>query len=357
MGMEDNKKKTYHHITGDERKLIEQLLKSETPKRKIARMLGRDIKTIRREIKRGSVEQRKKITTTKKDPSIPLYESKMVYFADVAQKDAEVKKHNCGCKYKFTKCQDFIEYIETQVKVNHWSIDAARGYAVENNLFTETVATNTIYNWIDLNLINIKNIDLPRKVRFRTRKKIVRKHKRLLGRSIEERPKRINERTEFGHWEGDGIVGKNHKGHWISMVERKTRMGFLFDVKDKKKERIVEVIDELEKSFGKWFPKIFKSITFDNGTEFSKTDEMERNGRTVIYYAHPYSSCERGTNENWNGIVRRFAPKGTSFKNYKTEDLQRITNCINNLPRKMFNYRTPEELFMEEIDKIIKETA
>lgn len=353
----ENTGKKYHQINYEERRIIERLLKNNTPKKQIARLLNRSITTIRKEIKRGSVEQREAIKTTKKDPNIPLFLTKQVYFADVGQRDYKANRANCGCKCKIFQCRDFVKYVENLVQTNKWSLDAAKGFAEENDLFSNMVTTQTLYNWVDLGLMNIRNIDLPRKVMLRHHKKNVHKGKRQLGRSIDERPIEINDRIEFGHWEGDGIVGKNHKGHWISMVERKTRMGFLFNVHDKSSERIVEVIDKLEYAFGDLFSTVFKSITFDNGTEFADYESMEKNSRTVIYYAHPYTSCERGTNENWNGIVRRFAPKGSDFDTFSDDDLRRITNVINDLPRKMFDYKTPKEMFIVELEKLIDESA
>ena len=107
------------------------------------------------------------------------------------------------------------------------------------------------------------------------------------------------------------------------------------------------MLDHLEQQYGQLFSSVFKSITFDNGPEFSTVDEIEGNGRLTAYYAHPYSSFERGTSENWNGIVRRFIPKGRSLADLEAETLTRINRFINQLPRRRFNYRTPEELFEE----------
>ena len=127
----------------------------------------------------------------------------------------------------------------------------------------------------------------------------------------------------------------------------------MFCVGDKESSRIVEVLDRLERDYGDSFSKIFKSITFDNGSEFASSEEMERNGRTEIYYAHPYSSFERGTNENWNGIVRRFIPKGSSFEQLTERDMVRISGYINTLPRKRHRYKTPQELWEAELDAIM----
>lgn len=110
----------------------------------------------------------------------------------------------------------------------------------------------------------------------------------------------------------------------------------------------------MQQEFGSLFSAVFKSITFDNGVEFANCEEMEKQNRTKIYYAHPYSSWERGTNENWNGIVRRFIPKGSSFDHLNDFDIIRIQNTINNLPRKRFNYKTPQDLFIKELEAIIQ---
>lgn len=351
--MEKNGKK-YNQITLDERKVIEKLLRSNTPKRQIARLLNRSITTIRKEIKRGTVEQRTEVKTTSKRADIPLYESNYVYFAETAQNDYEKNRKNCGCKCKAVQCSEFLTYIEKQVKSKHWSLDGAAGYAKKNKLFKNTVTTQTLYNWVDMGICGIKNIDLPKKVQRKTHTQRVRQHKRIYGTSIEERPAYVDSRTMFGHWEGDGIVGKNKQGHLITLVERKTGIGLLFNVGDRKADKIIDVLDTLEHEFGSLFPLVFKSITFDNGVEFANCKEMEKHNRTKIYYAHPYSSWERGTNENWNGIVRRFVPKGSTFDNLTDIDIRRIQNTINNLPRKRFNYKTPKELFITELEAIIQ---
>ena len=352
--MAETRNKKYKQINEAERELIERLLRNNTPKKQIARMLNRSITTIRKEIKRGSVEQRKEIKTTKKDANIPLYKTELVYFADVGQRIYKQNRSHCGRKCKIIECRDFLNYVEQQVKSDKlWSLDAAAGHAKKLNLFEQTVTTQTLYNWVDLGLCSTRNIDLLKKVGWKTHQKKVREHKKCLGRSIDERPEIVDSRLEFGHWEGDDIVGKDSKGHWITLIERKTRMGFIFNVKDKQACRIVEVVDRLERMFGALFPLVFKTITFDNGTEFSSSNLMEGNQRTIIYYAHPYSSWERGSNENWNGIIRRYFPKGTSFDDVQDEDLRRIQNMINNMPRKMFNYNSSRELFSQELQILI----
>lgn len=344
------------NLNYEERQIIERLLKKNTPKKQIARTLQRNISTIRREIKRGSVEQRRKVKTTSKRIDIPLYTTELVYYADYAQRVHTANRAKTGAKRKTVECHDFLSYVEDKVlSPAKWSLDAAAGDLLRKTPDTPHVTTRTLYRWVDLGLCKVKNIDLPLKLRRNTHKEEVRQHKRLYGKSIDDRPKIVDEKIEFGHWEGDGIVGKKQKGHFITLVEKKTGMGFLFNVGDKTATRIVEVLDELENTFGGLFSTIFKTITFDNGVEFANSAEMEKNGRTSIFYAHPYSSWERGANEQWNGMVRRFVPKGSSFDRVTDDDIKRIQFFINTLPRKRFDYRTPAELFAEELQRIIEE--
>lgn len=352
------KDRHYTHINQAEREIIERLLKNNTPKKQIARLLNRSITTIRKEIKRGSVQQinAKAAKKPKKDNN-DLYITNTVYFADVGQRIYDTNRRNCGRKCKINECIDLVQYIEMHIRNKTMSVDAAIGDARRHQLFNSYCCTQTVYNYIDQGLCSIKNIDLPKKVRMNKHKHIVRQHKRQYGRTIDDRPAIVAERIEFGHWEGDGIVGRNHKGHLLSFVELKTGFGILVNVGDKKSNRVVDVLDDFEATFGELFPKVFKTITFDNGVEFSHSDEMEANGRTQIYYAHPYSSWERGTNENWNGIVRRYIPKKASFDNLDNDVVARIMNMINELPRKRFNYRCPKELFIDELDSLINEEA
>jgi len=342
------------HLNSEERKIIERLLRKGINKAEIGRILKRDKSTIKREIKRGSVKQRRQNPYASRNKDVPDYLEETVYFWEVGQRLYEKKRQNCGAKNKVIECKAMVEYVEGMIhSKKKWSPDTAIGYAKVNNLFPgQKFCTKTFYNWIDDKLVNVKNIDLLLKVRRRP-KSPRRERKKKLGKSIDERPDAANTREEYGHWEGDGIVGKEQHGHLISLVERKTGIGMLFNVYNKDQKKAVGVLNSLEKDYGKHFREIFKSITFDNGPEFSDSAGMEAGGRTQIYYAHPYSSFERGTNENWNGIVRRFIPKGRSFTGLTDKDMNRIANYINTMPRKRFGYRSPLDLWNEQIDAIM----
>lgn len=348
------KRNKREHLTLAERKTIERMLRTGANKAEIARALYRDISTIKREIKRGSVEQRRLNPYVSRNPKVPEYLTEMRYYHDVGQREYERNRQNCGRQRKLLACRELVSYVEERILGKEkWSPDAAIGRAKQEGMFPgQSFSTRTFYHWIDEGLVNVKNIDLHLKVRRKVKSKRS-ERKRVFGKSIEERPIEVEAREEFGHWEGDGMVGKGQKGHLLTLVERKCGIGFLFNVGDKKSYRIVDVLDCLESRFGKKFREVFKTLTFDNGSEFSSSEAMESSGRTKVYYAHPYSSYERGTNENWNGIVRRFIPKGRSLATLNAEDIVRIEHYINTLPRKRFNYKTPLELWEQEINAIL----
>ena len=342
------------HLTMAERKTIERMMRECASKGEIARALYRDKSTIKREVRRGSVMQRKRDKYESKDPSRPEFIEYKAYFADVGQRVYKENRRNSGSRNKVAACSEMVSYVEEKVLgPQKWSPDAAIGYAKANKLFPgQEFCTKTFYNWTDDGLVRVKNIDLLLKVRRRP-KHPRKERKRMLGRSIEERPATVDNREEFGHWKGDGIVGKAHRGQLITLVERKLRIGLLFNAGNREKDKIVAIIDGLQRQYGKHFKEIFKSITLDNGSEFSDSAGIEKGNRTITYYAHPYSSYERGTNENWNGIVRRFIPKGRSFDNLTDESLQRINHYINTMPRKSLGYKTPLDLWNRQLAVIL----
>jgi len=342
------------HLNIQERIIIQRMIRSGADKRAIARALYRDTSTIKREIKRGSVQRLKRNPYESKDPKSPEFIEYTVYYADAGQRVYEEHRRNCGGKNKVVACADFVSFVEDKILGSEkWSPDAAIGYAKMHKLFPgQEFSTKTFYNWTDDGLVRVKNLDLLLKVRRRP-KKPRRERKKVLGKSIEERPDIVQTREEFGHWEGDGIVGKGRRGQLITLVERTIGIGLLFNAGDRSSNRIVEILDSLEQKYGHHFSTIFKTITFDNGVEFSNSAAMESDNRTKIYYAHPYSSFERGTNENWNGIVRRFIPKGSSFDHLTEQDISRINHYINTLPRKRFGYKTPLQLWQKQLEGII----
>ena len=153
-----------------------------------------------------------------------------------------------------------------------------------------------------------------------------------------------------------GCRGKS-KNTLLTLTERKTRAEIIFKLNNHSAEEVVAAVDRLEKRWGELFKTVFKSITVDNGTEFAYCEELERSAigagkRTKMYYCHPYSSWERGTNEVTNKMVRRKVPKGTNFDDRTAEDIQEVENWINKYPRRIHGYKSAAEMFEEELQRI-----
>ncbi|AQQ10219.1 Transposase, IS30 family [Sedimentisphaera cyanobacteriorum] len=160
-------------------------------------------------------------------------------------------------------------------------------------------------------------------------------------RSISERPEVVDKRNRFGDWEGDSVSGKGHGSFIATLVERASRYLLSGRMKDKSAQSMNETTRRL-------FRKIPKSkrqtMTVDNGKEFAQFKEMEKTVGLCCYFADPYSSYQRGTNENTNGLLRQFFPKGTDFKKVSDKELDKVVALINNRSRKCLKYRTPNEV-------------
>lgn len=241
--------------------------------------------------------------------------------------------------------QEIEQNAESMEGNNTSKLDAPEGGGSVNLLFNDEVA-------IDLS-DNIKNIDLPEKLSRNTKQYKVRENKKHLGRSIEERPETVDLREEFGHWEIDSVLGrkKENEAAVVALTERKHRNSIWLKVKNHSAEAVDEALDELLEAFGDKYCEIFKTITSDNGAEFANLSRLEDKG-IGIYFTHPYTSCEKGTVECHNRMLRRFIPKGKSIEDYTADEIMIFADIINALPRKILNYRTPEELFDAELDRI-----
>ena len=330
----------YQHLTSEERHEIEVRLKDGWSTYKIAKHLGRAYNTIRDEIERGMVY---------------LYNGKVKRYKADKGKEVYLEHRQNSCRnYRCLETVDFLKFVESKFKEG-WSLDACVGYAKRTGEFsqTEMVCTKTLYNYVDIGLLGIKNCDLPEKVSRNTKTKRVRENKKKLGRSIEERPQEIDTRQEFGHWEIDSVIGKKKEGEpqVMTIVERKLRMSLWIKVKAHSAEAIDEALKLLIENFGDKYKQVFKSITGDNGSEFGNLSKLEELG-IPIYFTHPYTSCEKGTNERHNRMLRRFIPKGKSIDDYSADDIMFFADKINNLPRRILNYHTPEELFDKELNRI-----
>lgn len=344
--MDNTKYTTEHrkgqHLLSEERHEIEVRRKDGWSIYRIAKHLGRPYNTVKNEIRRGTVS---------------LYHGKVQrYKADEGKKVYLEHRQNCRKQYRCLATIRFLQYIVDRFRSDeHWSLDASYGEALRNGVFarSEMVCTKTLYNYVDLGLLPIKNIDLPEKLRRNTKAKKVRESRKILGRSIEERPEIVSFRKEFGHWEIDTVIGKKDENEpcVLTLVERVTRMCIWVKARNHTAEAINEALQKVMSYFAEQRDQVFKTITGDNGSEFSGLSLLE-NGKLKVYFTHPYSSCEKGTNECHNRMLRRFIPKGKSISDYTADEICFFADCINALPRKILGYCTPEELFDRYLDRI-----
>ena len=209
-----------------------------------------------------------------------------------------------------------------------------------------SISHETIYQLIYANHHGLgeykKHLRQKQKKR-RRRKGINQKRSTIPNRvGIENRPPIADLKTQIGHWEGDTVIGSNHNGAIVTYVDKASKYLVAGLINNKKANQVnartIELFKEVKPAFR-------STITFDNGTEFSKHEELAKELELDIFFANPHSPWERGLNEHTNGLIREFFPKGTNFRIVTDEELKEIVDLINNRPRESLDYRTPYEVF------------
>lgn len=326
------------YITEAERYRIEALLKSGSSPCQVAAILGRHFTTIYKEIKKGTVTLLNSDLTFRRE-----------YCADAAQRVTDGRQANKGRGLKIGNDHELARHIEYLIGGLHYSPYAAVQDIRKRGTFRTDICETTLYSYIDKGLfLNISNDDLYSKSHKRRQKHntVTRpSHKKLKGKSIDERPAEAGRRDAYGHWEMDTVCSgkKKGKGCILALTERMTLDEHTARMPDRTLASTVRVLDRLEQSLGyEGFCRRFKTITVDNGSEFGDSSLIERSciypdkKRTSVYFCHPYSSFERGSNENANKLIRRFVPKGSSISSYSDEYIQNVQEWINSYPRKIF---------------------
>lgn len=348
--MPDRKHK---HLNFEERAQIKILNQANQSNREIARQLGRSAQTINNEIKRGTVPQ---VTEQKQNAKTYRYPTEK-YFPDVGQRQYEANRRHCGRVPKWVHIPEFIAWADAQMLNHHWSPDAVIGYLKRQYPLSQALlpGLTTLYHWIDMGVMRTKNIDLPEKVTRAPRHtcRHGQANRRKLGPSIEDRPKHIQDRTEFGHWEIDTVLGVKGEDDaaLLTLVERQTRFEYLVKVQRKDAASVSEAMHALAARTGINMSTLFKTITSDNGSEFSTlVDDLS--DWTAVYFCHPYASYERGTSENQHKLIRRFIPKYQPMGNVSTHTVLRIQRWMNDYPRKQLNYHTPQDMFIKALNTV-----
>ena len=343
----ENKQKKefkYKHLNYTEKTQIERWYNIEHRKcSEIAKLLNKSVRTIQREIKRGLVEN---LTTQ--------LEIIYVYSADVSERKYRYNMTAKGPSIKLDVDYKLAEYIENGIKKDKKSPEILIAEIKRKpEEFKVIVCGKTIRNCIHKRILNLTEKDMIYKKEYKEKNKEKTHCSKVPAeKSIDFRPKEANDRSVYGHWEGDLVVGKEGKGSaLLTFTERKTREEIIMKIPSKHSINVARGLDLLEKKYGKEFKNKFKTITFDNGGEFRDYKALEKSYnrrkkevRVQIYYAHPYRSGERGSNENANRLIRRFIPKGTVITDISEESIKEIENWINNLLRPMFGFKSSLEM-------------
>ncbi len=343
--------KCFKKLTVNDRIKIETMLNSGHSVIEIAKYIGVSRTTIYDEKKRGAYTHRNSDWT-----------EEIRYSSDKGQQYHEWAAQGTGRSLKIGKNQKLADYLESKIADDKYSPEAAIAAAKASGLFDVCISVRTLYRYIDAGIfLRITNKNLPVKGTRRKHNNKVRVQKRAsVGTSIERRPEEIKARSTFGHWEMDTVKGKRGvtKSCLLVLTERKTRDEIIAKIPNQGAAAVVDVIDRLERKWGDMFYKVFRSITVDNGVEFSDWQGLERSvvyenkKRTFVFYCHPYCSAERGSNENQNKMIRRHIPKGTDIDKIQDEEIAYIEDWMNRYPRGIFDFNNAASLFEEELRKI-----
>ena len=356
------KQKQYKHLNIKERVMIETIMKEQLEVygkvniTSIAKKLNRSKSTISREIRRNRTIVLKEVFN--KDS---IFKKKKVitfeYESTEANAKATRKQREKGIsRIKLMYNKELIKEVNRLLKEEGKSPDIVAYKIRENKTFNVKVSTNTIYDGIRKGYLEVSTKDRKR-MKDKSRRCRVERNKipeSKKDRSIELRPDYINNRKEFGHFEMDLVLGKQGKDKecLLTLTERKTRFEIVIKLNNKSSSEVLGAINSIKEHLKGYSSEIFKSITTDNGSEFSRYEEIEEILGTMIYFCHPGASYEKGTNERHNGMLREYIPKGSDISKYSAEDLDRIVSKLNDLERKKLNYYTPYMKILEEYDSI-----
>jgi len=343
----------FSHLTLTQRIQIDSFVRAGMKKSQIAKELGVHNSTIYRELKRCTYTHLNSDLTTETR-----------YNPEGAQARYQENLRAKGADLKIGHDYELAKYLIAKINKEKYSPEAAVAEAENAGWkFSAHICVSTVYNYIrgDVFGDQLTVGMLPRHGKRMKDAQDIRNAARCpAGKSIECRPKVVATRKTFGHWELDSVEsGRGSNAALMVFTERKTREEIIIPLPAKTSRSILNALNELEQRYGVFFPDVFKTITCDNGSEFADAEGIEKSlrgnrKRTKVYYCHPYRPGERGSNENQNGLIRRHFPKGTDFSTIPPEKIKKVEIWLNNYPRRMFGFRCSEQLFREELDKIIK---
>jgi len=312
----------YTHLTSEERYTIWTLRKVGCSGGLIAKMLGRSRSTISRELRRNV--------------------SRRGYRPRRAHGLALERRRVCR---KPTKLTAAVKQVLAPLLFKRWSPEQIAGRLRREGRLS--ISHETIYKFIALNKEKGGRLYrfLRRSKRYRRRNRRQPSPYQESRKSIDERPASVDARDRIGDWEIDTLVSRANAEVLLSLVERKSRYTLIGKQPNKESWPMAKrVVSMLRRHKDK-----VKTITSDNGTEFASFRQIENRLEADFYFAHPYSSWERGTNENTNGLIREYFPKASGFASANPDRLAQVMYNLNNRPRKVLGYRTPKEAFSESV--------
>lgn len=317
-------------LTIEERVVIQTLLHEKKPIAYIALQLGRNRSSIHREVKKWVVKP-----TDKYDATLAQFFAKQEYLNKRNQDKINSNPRLRQYVYDRLAHRDSPEQIAGRLR----------------ELFPDDPVMSISHEAIYQHIYRKRQSSLGRKLiallpyshSKRRNKRKGSKHRNRIkdATSIDQRPQHISLRKEIGHWESDLVIGVGQKSAIATVVERKTRFLYIIPIKSRHTRVVTKAI---AKTINELQPEFRKSMTHDNGLEMANHKWLTNKTGMDIYFAHPYSSWERGTNENTNGLIRRFFPKGTDFSKITSKQLKQAQNNLNNRPRKVLGYKTPNEM-------------
>jgi transposase, IS30 family len=317
---------SYSHLSITERSQLALLYRLGWSVRAIATELKRHHSTIARELNRGFRAGE--------------------YHAEDAQKAYENRREQSAPKGKWTI--DRAHYI-TEKLAQTWSPEQVTG-RMSVDFPEQKVSFKTVYRWLYQGLL-VKGDPAVLRHKGKRRGPVETRGRFNVGKSIRQRPKEVRTRESFGHWELDTVVSSRGKSKACvaTFAERKTRLYLAVKMSD----RTATSMEKAFNSIADVLPKgTFQTATVDRGKEFACYERLESEHRVDVYFADPYSSWQRGTNENANGLLREFFPKGTDFAKVSEEELVYALNLINNRPRKCLGWKSAYESFMEALSHL-----
>ena len=307
------------HLTLEERDRLAQLHHQGASQREIAQALKRDKSTISRELRRNGKGEE--------------------YFAGQAQRECERRR----CERPLVRKMEVPE-INLAVReglAQEWSPEQIAG-RLKQPAGRPTVSHQTIYTWIKQ---SEHREHWEGHLRRRGKRPCRRNKPEIDGSArIANRPEVIEQRVRLGDFEGDTVLGPPGTGGVATLVDRKSRFTIIVKVKSKNADHVHAKIKHRMKELHK---DRCHSITFDNGTEFARCYRLEKHLGLKLYYADPGCPYQRGTNENTNGLIRQYFPKGTDFRDRSHYQVREAENRLNNRPRACLGFRTPNEVFFE----------